>query len=146
MLDIEIEEVKAKDDEELKMDIFKKEDIINIFENKNEVKTDTSPKKKLLHEIISRRYNQLQTANSIASLIEHINYGFDREELKDIVISPPIERLNPEHGYKPRKLYEEFLSLIGPNMSKLKPNKEPLYLRRGEENFLRSLLICVKMD
>lgn len=68
------------------MDIFKKEYAINILENKNEVKIDTSPKKKMLNESISRRYEQLRTANSIASLIENNNYGFDREDLKNNLV------------------------------------------------------------
>ena len=63
------------------MDIFKKEYDINILENKNEIKTDISSKKKMLSLSISRRYEQLRTANSIVSLIENDNYGFDREEL-----------------------------------------------------------------
>lgn len=63
------------------MGIFKKEYDINILENKNEVKTDISSKKKMLSLSISRRYEQLRTANSIVSLIENDNYGFDREEL-----------------------------------------------------------------
>lgn len=53
------------------MGIFKREYDINILENKNEVKTDTSPKKKILSSSISRKYEQLRTANSIVSLIEN---------------------------------------------------------------------------
>lgn len=68
------------------MGIFKKEYDINILENKNEVKTDISSKKKMLNESISRRYEQLRTANPILSLIENNDYGFDREDLKNNLV------------------------------------------------------------
>ena len=63
------------------MDIFKKEDAINIFENKNEVKNEASPKKKVLQEMISRKYEQIRMVNSI----EKDNLDFDREKLKNTI-------------------------------------------------------------